>query len=184
MEDHEIVALYFDRNEQAIAETQRKYGRLCHSIAMKIIGNEQDAEECVNDVYLGVWQAIPPERPDSLAAFVSRIARNLSIGRLKYRTAAKRDAGIVVSLSELEEVIPDPSSFEAVEDREVGRWISDFLYGEDEEVRRIFLRKYFYFDSISELAEKLGYSESKIKSILFRTRNKLKVYLTEKGVTL
>ncbi len=184
MEDREIIELYFDRNEQAIVETERKYGRLCHKIAHRIIGNEQDAEECVNDVYLGVWQAIPPQRPSSLSAFVAKIARNLALGRLKYRTAAKRNPDVLLSLSELEEVIPDTSGFDEIEDREVGHWISEFLMAEDEEVRRIFIRKYWYFDSVADLAEKFGHSEAKIKSTLFRTRNKLRTYLAEKGVAI
>ncbi len=184
MEDHEIIALYFDRNEQAIAETQRKYGKLCLGLARRIIGNEQDAEECVNDVYLGVWQAIPPQRPSSLSAFVAKITRNIAIARLRYRKASRRDSDAMVSLSEIEEIIPDPDAYEAVEDREIARWISEFLYEEDEEVRNIFLRKYWYFDSIATIADAFGYSESKIKSLLFRTRNKLKNHLAEKGVSL
>ncbi len=184
MDDMAIIELYFARNEQAIVETQRKYGKLCHKLACRIIGNEQDAEECVNDVYLGVWQAIPPERPSSLSAFVAKIARNLAIGRLRYRKAAKRDPDVLVSLSELEEIIPDTASLDAASDGEVGRWISEFLYGEEEEVRNIFLRKYWYFDSIADIADRFGYSESKIKSILFRTRNKLRGYLGEKGVAV
>ncbi len=184
MEDFEIIELYFNRDELAIAETERKYGRLCRKIANKIIGNEHDADECVNDTYLGIWQAIPPQRPNNLCAFVAKIARNLAIGRLKYRVAAKRSCEALVSLSELEEVIPDVSSFDDIEDREVGRWISDFLYSENEEVRNIFIRKYWYFDSIEELSEKYGYSKPKIKSILFRTRNKLREYLAEKGIAL
>ncbi len=184
MEDREIIDLYFARDEQAIVETERRYGKLCHKLARRIIGNEQDAEECVNDVYLGVWQAIPPERPRSLAAFVARVTHNLSVARLRYRMAAKRNPDVLVSLSELEEIIPDPAAFEELEDRDVGQWISEFLYTEEEDVRHIFVRKYWYFDSITEIAETFGYSESKVKSILFRTRNKLKLYLTEKGVAL
>ncbi len=184
MEDHEIIELYFVRNEQAIVETQRKYGKLCHKLALRITGNEQDAEECVNDTYLGVWQAIPPARPVSLGAFTAKIAHNLAVIRLRYNKAAKRNSDVLVSLSELEEIIPADPAFESHEDGEVGRWISDFLYGESEEVRNIFLRKYWYFDPISAIAERFGYSESKIKSILFRTRNKLREYLSEKGVVL
>ncbi len=184
MEDREIVDLYFARDEQAIAETARKYGKLCHKLAHRITGNEQDAEECVNDAYLGVWQAIPPHRPVSLAAFVAKVTHNLAVARLRYLMAAKRRPDALISLSELEEVIPDTASFDEIEDREVGQWISEFLYGEEEEVRHLFIRKYWYMDSIAELSEKFGYSESKIKSILFRTRNKLKAYLTEKGVAL
>ncbi len=184
MEDRDIVELYLRRDEAAIAETQRKYGRLCHRIAERIVGDELDAEECVNDTYLGVWQAIPPHRPSSLCAFVAKIARNQALIKLKYRSADKRTPEALLSLHELEEVIPDPEAFDRLEDGQVGQWISEFLYGEREEVRKLFIRKYWYFDSISELSEKFGYSDTKIKSILFRTRNKLKHFLTEKGVAL
>ncbi len=184
MEDRDIIELYFDRDERAIAETERKYGKLCHSIAHRIVGNVHDADECVNDTYLGVWQAIPPQRPISLCAFVAKVARNIAIGRLKYKTAEKRNSNVLVSLSELEEIIPHTEAFDELEDKEIGHMISDFLYGENEETRRIFVRKYWYFDTIEELSEKYGYSESKIKSILFRTRNKLKGYLAKKGVEI
>ncbi len=184
MEDRAIVELYFERNEQAIAETERKYGKLCHMIAKRIVGNEHDAEECVNDTYLGLWQAIPPERPRSLAAFAAKIARNLAIGRLKYNTAAKRNSQADMSIHELEELLPDAAAYEDIEDRVIGEWISEFLRGEREEVRNIFIRKYFYFDSVEDIAEHFGHSESKVKSILFRTRNKLREFLTEKGVAL
>ncbi len=182
MEDREIIELYFKRDEQAISQTAAKYGKLCHNIAQRIVGDKQDAEECVNDTYLGAWQAIPPKRPESLCAFVVRIARNLAIDRLKYRSAGKRNSDVLLSLDELEEIIPDAEGFSQIDDRELGKWISEFLYLEKEEVRRIFIRKYWYFDSISELAEKFGHSESKIKSILFRTRNRLKDHLAEKGI--
>ncbi len=184
MEDNEIVELYFKRDENAIAQTQQKYGKLCHGIAKKIVGNESDAEECVNDTYYGIWQAIPPERPSNFCAFVAKVARNLSLVRLKYMSADKRNAEALLSLSELEEIIPDACAFEDIEDREVGGWINDFLYAEDEETRNIFIRKYWYFDSIDELSRRFGHSHSKIKSLLYRTRNKLKEYLTEKGVAL
>ncbi len=184
MDDRSIVELYFARDERAIAETERKYGRLCHGIARRITGNEHDAEECVNDVYGGLWQAIPPERPHSLGAFAAKLARNIAIGRLKYNTAAKRSSDAVISLSELEEIIPDAASFDRLEDGQIGRWISDFLRLESEETRNIFIRKYFYLDSVLEIAERHGFSESKVKSILFRTRNKLREYLNEKGLSL
>ncbi len=184
MEDQEIMDLYFDRDERAISETAQKYGRLCHKIAYQITGSDEDAEECVNDTYHGIWQAIPPKRPDCFRAFAAKIARNIAIGRLKYNTAAKRNADIVISLSELEEVIPHMVGVEEASDQEVGKWISDFLYSEKEETRNIFLRKYWFFDSISDIARQFGHSEAKIKSILFRTRCHLKNYLKEKGVAI
>ncbi len=184
MEDREIVELYFKRDESAIPETDKKYGKLCFKLAERIIGDKHDADECVNDTYLGVWQAIPPERPNSLCAFVAKIARNLAISRLKYRTAAKRNSEYTVSLSEFEEIIPDTSAIDELEDRELGQWISEFLYSEQEEYRNIFIRKYWFLDSVTEIAMQYGYTESKIKSILFRMRNKLKDHLTEKGAAI
>ncbi len=184
MEDRDIVELYFDRDEKAIEATAQKYGKLCFNIANRIVGDESDAEECVNDTYLGVWNAIPPERPSSFSAFVAKIARNLAVARLKYRTADKRNSDVLISLHELEDVIPHTDGFEEIDDREVGRMISEFLFSEKEEYRSIFVRKYWYFDTVEEIAEKFGCSESKIKSILFRMRNKLRVYLSEKGVNV
>ncbi len=184
MEDHDIVELYFRRDETAIVETQKKYGRLCHSIAERITSDACDAEECVNDVYLGLWQVIPPHRPNSLCAFVAKIARNQALIKLKHRNADKRTPDALLSLHELEEVIPDPETFEHLEDERIGHWIGEFLKGEKEEIRNLFIRKYWYFDSIQDLSQKFGYSETKIKSILFRTRKKLKLFLTEKGVAL
>ncbi len=184
MEDREIIKLYFERDERAMHETENKFGKLCYKIARNITGNDSDAEECVNDTYLGVWNAIPPERPRVLGAFIARLARNIAIDRFKYNTAQRRNPDTVLSLSELEEIIPDESALSDVEDGALGRLISDFLYGEDEEIRNIFIRKYFFFDSIGQLSEKFGYSESKIKSILFRTRNRLKKYLHTKGVAI
>ncbi len=184
MEDLAIIELYFNRDQRAISETSDKYGKLCRKIAKRITSDEHDAEECVNDTYYGVWNAIPPERPNSLAAFVAKIARNIAIGKLKYNMAAKRNSDAAVSLNELEEIIPDTSHFDEFEDREVGQWISDFLRGEDDVVRNIFIRKYWYFDSLAELSKEYGFSEGKIKSLLFRTRNKLREYLEKKGVTV
>ncbi len=184
MEEKDIIELYFARKEQAIAETAKKYEKLCHSIAYRITGDKSDAEECVNDTYNSLWQAIPPRRPFSLCAFAAKIARNLALDKLKYRKSAKRNSEVLISLHELEEIIPDDQGFEDLEDRDVGQLISDFLYGEDEVTRNIFIRKYWYFDSISVLSSRYGYSESKIKSLLFRTRNKLREYLTEKGVKI
>ncbi len=184
MEDLEIIDLYFDRDERAITKTAEKYGKLCYKIANRIIGDTHEADECVNDAYFGVWRAIPPERPISFKAFIAKITRNLAIGKLKHSMAAKRRTEAVISLSELEGIIPDSSGFEEIEDKEIGEWISEFLYREDEVTRNIFIRKYWFFDSVYEISERYGYTESKVKSILFRTRGKLREYLTEKGVAL
>ncbi len=182
LEDNRIIELYFDRNEIAIAETKNKFGRLCFGISKNILGDESDAEECVNDTYLAVWNKIPPERPNSLMAFVAKIARNISLKRLERNSAQKRRAFEYVDISELEEVLADDESAAGVTEEEIGRHINDFLSMEKEAVRNVFMRKYWFFDSVEEIADRYSFSESKVKSILFHTRNKLRRYLKEKGV--
>ncbi len=182
MEDQQIVALYFARNEQAIRETEAKYGRLCYQISYNILKNEEDSEECVSDTYLTVWKKIPPAKPSYLKAFVCKIARNLSLKKLEFNTAWKRNQGMVVPLSELEEVIPDSHFNPDVSDEEAGKLISDFLWKEKEEARNVFLRRYWYLDSIRDIAERYSYTESKVKNMLYHTRNRLREYLKKEGV--
>ncbi|MBQ6945143.1 MAG: sigma-70 family RNA polymerase sigma factor [Ruminococcus sp.] len=184
MEDQQIIDLYFDRNEQAITETNVKYGKLCHSIAYNILSNREDSEECVNDTYIGVWNAIPPTRPDNLMAFVCRIARNLSLKRLEYLKREKRSADVILSLDELSAVLPDERYAPDVSDEDVGRLISQFLRTQKEDVRNVFIRKYYFFDSVKEIAERYSFTESKVKNMLFYTRNKLKDYLIKEGVEI
>ena len=184
MNDHSIVELYIARDEEAIRQTEAKYGRLCYGIAYRILGNEADAEECLNDTYLGIWNAIPPTRPRSLSAFVCGIARNLSLKRLEALHRQKRDAGVLVSLSELEEILPDHACAPDLDDGELGRLISLFLRTQREDVQRIFLRRYYYLDSVEEIASRYGFTQSKVKSTLFHTRKRLKAYLIKEGVML
>lgn len=184
MEDQQIIDLYFDRNEQAITETNVKYGKLCHSIAYNILSNREDSEECVNDTYIGVWNAIPPTRPDNLMAFVCRIARNLSLKRLEYLKREKRSADVILSLDELSAVLPDERYAPDVSDEDVGRLISQFLRTQKEDVRNVFIRKYYFFDSVKEIAERYSFTESKVKNMLFFIRNKLKDYLIKEGVEI
>ena len=169
MDDLKIIDLYFERDENAIKETEKKYGRLCLNIATNIIGNIEDAKECVNDTYLGVWNAIPPARPNNFTAFICKIARNISLKKWAFLTCEKRNSDMLVSLSELENI---------------GKLISEFLLSEKENARNIFIRKYYFFDTISDIANRYSFTESKIKSILYRTRTKLKEYLIEKGVSI
>ncbi len=181
MNDSQIVGLYLKRNENAIRETEKKYGRLCRRIAHNLLGNSEDAEECENDTYLGVWNSIPPELPRSLAAYVCRIARNLALKRLEYKSAEKRSAEALVSLEELEELFPQGANDE-LDDGVLTRAIEDFLRGEKEDARNVFMRKYWFFDSISDIAEAYSFSESKVKSMLFNTRKRLKDYLIKEGL--
>ena len=163
MDDQQIIDLYFDRNEQAITETDVKYGKLCHSIAYNILSNREDSEECVNDTYIGVWNAIPPTRPDNFMAFVCRIARNLSLKRLEFLKREKRSADVILSLDELSAVLPDERYAPDVSDEDVGRLISQFLRTQKEDVRNVFIRKYYFFDSVKEIAERYSFTESRHK---------------------
>lgn len=184
MDDIKIIELYFERNEQAITETDAKYGKLCKKIAFNILNNLEDSEECVNDTYAGVWNAIPPTRPNNFMSFVCKIARNLSLKRLEFMKRDKRSAGVLLSLEELAEVLPDERFAPDVTDDDIGGLISRFLRSQKEDVRNVFVRKYFFFDSIKEIAERYSFTESKVKNMLFFTRNKLKDYLIEEGVEI
>ena len=186
MDDIKIIDLYWERSESAIDETALKYGNYCTKIAMNILQNREDSEECVNDTYLKVWDAIPPQRPTKLSAFLGRITRNLSFNRYTARSTQKRGGtDIELLLSELEECIPSVSSVEAdYEAGQTARIIDAFLASAKPGNRIIFVRRYWYADSITEIASHFDMSESKVKSILFRTRNKLKDYLEKEGVVL
>ena len=184
MDDSQIIELYFERDEKAIKETELKYGALCFSIANNILNNEADTEECVNDTYLSVWNIIPPQRPNNFKAFVSKITRNLSLKRIEFNNAIKRSADTIISLSELEDVLPSKSVQSEIEDEMLGKLISDFLRNEKEGARNVFIRKYWYFDTVADIAVRYSFSESKVKSILFHTRNRLKDYLIKEGVYL
>lgn len=183
MEDERIIDLYFDRDEAAITETKAKYGRLCYSIAFNILGSHPDSEECENDTYLGLWNAIPPTRPLVFSAFLSKIARNLSLKRLEAMTRQKRKATLI-SIDELADLLPDESVSDGVTDEDIGRAISNFLLGESEEARRVFIRKYFFFDSLGAIARRYRFSESKVKSMLYHTRQRLKEYLKKEGIEI
>ena len=184
MDDLRIIELYFERDEQAIKETDKKYGKLCHSIAYNILNNHEDSEECVNDTYVGVWNAIPPTRPNNFTSFVCKIARNLSLKRLEFMKREKRSADTMLSLDELASILPDDRYAPDVSDEEVGKLISGFLRAQKEDVRNVFLRKYYFFDSIGDIADRFGFTESKVKNMLFYTRNKLRDYLIKEGVEL
>ena len=182
MDDSKIIELYFERDDRAIKETQIKYGNLCHRIAYNILNNYEDSEECVNDTYVGVWNAIPPTRPNNFMSFICKITRNLSLKRLEFMKREKRSADVLVSIHELEGVLPDEKYAPDVSDEDIGKMISNFLYMQKEDVRNVFIRRYYFFDSIREIADTYSFSESKVKNMLFYTRNKLKDYLIKEGV--
>lgn len=184
MDDREIIKLYLARDEQAIAETDAKYGRLCETIAYNILKNREDSEECVSDTYAGLWEAIPPNNPQNFKAFVCRVARNLSLKRLKYKSRDKRSPDILIPLDELEAVLPDEAIANDIGDDELGRLINRFLRDQSEDVRNVFIRRYFFFDSVNEIAKRFGFGESKVKNILLRSRKKLKDYLIGEGIEI
>ena len=186
MKDEAIIELYWARSGAAIDETDRAYGHYCQSIAYGILRIHEDAEETVNDTWLKAWDTIPPERPHYLKGFLGRITRQLSINRLEKETAQKRGAGqYALALEELAECIPDQSRGEDLADLTALRdALNRFLRSLPVESRSVFLRRYWYAQSIVEIAAGYGMSESKVKSMLLRTRNKLRKLLTEEGFVL
>lgn len=183
MEDKEIVKLYWDRNELAIKETSTKYGRYCYAIAYNILLNKEDADESVNDTYWKTWECIPPHVPERLAVFVGKITRRISLNKWHEKTRKKRGGDQVsFALDELDECIAAEDDVEkAIEYKELLQTINTFIGALSETERDLFVCRYWFLASIQELSEKFAFSESKTKSMLFRTREKLKVYLEEEG---
>lgn len=183
MTDEKIIELYWERSEIAVEETDRAYGRYFHSVAYGILWDYEDAKEMVNDTYLKAWNTIPPERPNHLKGFLGRITRQLSINRLEQNTAQKRGGGqYSLALDELAECIPDEDSGEDIADLTALRdTMNTFLRSLPPETRKVFIRRYWHTQSIGQIAKDFRMSESKVKSILMRTRNKLKKILTEEG---
>ena len=185
LEDSEIIELFFERSEQAIIELSEKYGTIFEKIANNILNNRFDAEECVNDAYLGVWNTIPPQKPDPLLSYVCRIVRNLAIKKYHSNTAAKRNSTYDVSLDELENCCPSSNSVEdEFNAKELARVIDDFLAALDEENRIMFVRRYWHAASITELAKLFRTSKHNISVRLSRTREKLKKHLIKEGISL
>ena len=184
MDDLRIIELYWERDERAIKETDAKYGKLCHRIAYNILNNHEDSEECVNDTYVGVWNAVPPTRPNNFMSFVCKITRNLSLKRLEFMKREKRSAEVLVSLDELAAVLPDERYAPDASDEDVGKLISTFLRSQKDDVRNVFIRRYYFFDSIRDIAKRFGFTESKVKNMLYYTRNKPKDHLIKEGVEL
>lgn len=183
MDDSGIIELYWQRNSTAIDETDKKYGALCRALANRILGDERDGEECVNDTYMTTWQAIPDARPNKLAAFLAAITRRISIDVLRRRGAAKRGAGeILGALDELAEIIPARDDVEReVELRELTAEIDRFLDGLKGTDRDMFVCRYWLCASVKDIAHRFDTSESRVKSSLMRTRNKLRQHLGEEG---
>lgn len=185
MEDAAIVALYWSRDEAAIAETQRKYGSYCQAIAQNILSSREDAEECVSDTWNAAWNAMPPQRPGSLSAFLGRIVRNLSISRWRRDRAQKRYAGLEVLLSELEDCLPAPQGVEdAVDGRELTRRVERWLEGLDREDRAVFLWRYWHGREVKALAKDWGVAPNRMAKRLQRLRKDLKRELEQEGYDL
>ena len=183
MDDSQIVQLYWDRSESAIAETEAKYGKYCYRIAYNILTNKEDAEESVNDTYLKAWNEIPPKRPAILSTFLGKLTRNLSIDKWRSRNAYKRGGGeIMLALEELEDCVTGTESVEASHlQHELIKAYGRFLDNLPATDRRVFLLRYWNMESVDSIAEKFGFSKSKVKSMLHRTRNKLRLLLIEEG---
>ena len=184
MEDEKILDLFWNREEAAIRETDAAYGRRLYGLANNILRSFQDAEECVNDTYLRTWDAIPPRRPGHFFGFLAAICRNLSLNRLDWREAAKRKAEVVALTEEMQQCIPDPGGDRQLEGKELGRVLNAFLASLPRESRMIFVRRYWYVDTVTQIAERYGISESKVKMRLSRTREKLRAYLEKEGVAV
>lgn len=186
MDDEKIIELYFSRSEDAIHYTHIKYGQYCLSIALNVLNDFQDSEECVNDTYLHTWNSIPPARPNNFKAFLGKITRNLSINRLKAKTANKRKADeYAIAYDELDGLFnSNYSTDEQVDDIFLRDLINDFLSKLPKESRIIFVARYWYFEPVLNISQKLNVSESKVKMTLLRTRNALKSYLEKEGVSL
>lgn len=186
MDDEKIVRLYFERDERAILETTSKYGNYCFAIAKNILGNREDAEECVNDAYLNTWNSIPPNRPKMLSAFLGKIVRNLAFNRYKHNAAEKRGGGeLPLVLDELVDFVSDRDDVAAsYEQKELVAAINDFLGALPEDKRNIFVCRYWYTDSVADIATRQGMTAPAVSMILKRLRTKLHNYLMERGYEL
>lgn len=184
MEDERIVDLYWQRSEKAVSETSAKYGRYCYAIACRILSSTEDAEESVNDTWLDAWNSMPPHRPAVLPAFLGKLTRRIAIDRWRGRRAGKRGGGeTALALEELEECISSGYDVEReIEERELLEKINRFLAGLPREERDVFVARYFFLAGVSEIGEKFSFSQSKVKSMLLRTRKKLRADLEKEGL--
>lgn len=186
MSEQEILKLFAARNEDAIKRCEESYGAYCRTISYRILQDEGEAAECVNDTWFQAWQAIPPAQPNNLGAYLAKIARNLSLNRYRSAHQKKREAGrVAVSLEELAECVPAGGTPEQeMESSYLGEVISNFLRGLPKEERVMFVRRYFYMDSVAEVAACFGYSESKVKTTMFRCRKRLQEVLIREEVSI
>lgn len=186
MNDSQIIALFFDRDQRAIEETAAKYGNYCYSIAYSILQNREDAEEAVSDTIFSAWDAIPPHKPVVLRTFLGKIARRTALKQWEKSRTQKRGSGeVALALEELSEYLSDRNTPEqAMETAELTRILNEFLRNLPKVERQVFVCRYWYVDSIADIAKRFGYSQSKVKSMLARTRQKLRNTLNKEGITL
>ena len=186
VDDLKIINLLESRDQSALSALEEKYGKYCMKISLNILRDSSDSEENVNDTYMQVWNSIPPQKPQNLMAFIGRLSRNLALNKFKAKNAEKRNpAGGLLSLSELDECTPVGITAESEADvNALSRHISDFLYTQKEDARNVFVRRYFYCDGIEDIATRFSFCPSKVKSMLMRTREKLKAYLLKEGYSI
>ena len=182
MEDQQIIGLLFQRSETAVFALQQKFGGLCRSIISNILPDSRDVEECASDTYLRVWNSIPPQCPARLDSYIARIARNVALDRYDYNTASMRHTGLTLAYEELALYLP--SRTDQTDGVEFRSFINQFLRGLPKTSRMIFIRRYWYGESIADIANTFEYSEEKVKSTLFRTRNKLRQAMIKEGIYL
>ncbi len=185
MQDSKIIDLFFERSEQAITELSEKYENLCKKISINILGNEEDALECINDSYLGVWNTIPPHRPDNLKYYLCRIVRNNALKRFHSNTAKKRNSYYDIALQELEECLPDENGIEKkLLSDEISSLLNSFLESQTKINRIIFVRRYYFSDSIAEISQRVNLTENNVSVRLNRMRNALKNHLEKEGIKI
>ena len=183
MNDERIIELFFERSEQAIKELDNKYGKVLHNLSQNILNDRWDAEECVNDAYLGVWNVIPPERPNPLLTFVCKIVRNISIKKYHAKTAVKRNSAYDVAMEEVTYYILSPQNVEKeIEAKELAHIIENFLDTLSVENRVIFMRRYWFSDTYKEIADRIGITEKTVSMRLTRIRKQMREYLVEREV--
>ena len=180
MDDKEIIAMYFERNENAIRETMSNYNGRLLRFAMRFLSDERDAEECVNDTYARAWNTIPPNRPDNLFAYLAALCRNAALDVIKKNSAQKRSAQLVELTQEMNECIPDSNNITEEQSEEFSKCLNEYLATLQKDKRAVFLGRYWYNESISEIAKRTGFSQSKVKTMLHRMREELRKYIKGK----
>ena len=185
LQDSQIIDLLFERSEQAITELSEKYEKLCRKVAVNILGNEEDSLECINDSYLGVWNTVPPEKPENLKYYLLRFVRNNAIKRYRSNSAKKRNSYYDASLQELEECLPSDSSIEKeLTSKEITEIIDGFLSKQSIENRVIFIRRYYFSDSIADISKRMSLTENNISVRLNRIRKSLRNHLEKEGIEI